>query len=507
MNQGRICVSICARTIAELIERAGAVRGHGDLRELRFDCLEKDELAADVFDKLKTNLALIFSQVDSEMCVTTFRPKEHGGNRDLSPLERSNFWNAGFETEFADLEEDLVDQSWSWLWGNRICSFHDFVGVPDDIESVFNKLARLETGLIKIAVAVHDATDAIPVWNLFGLAERERVRIIPIAMGEAGKWTRILGLAHDAPLTYASLDEDGKTAPGQISASDMRNVFRVNECDRDTKVFGIIAADTSYSLSPFMHNRAFKTAGLNSVFVPLQTKDLDLFMRRMVLADTREVDLNFAGFSVTNPHKQTIMRYLDEIDETASAIGAVNTVKIDTGKLYGYNTDAPGFIRPLKNLYGDLKGATAIVVGAGGGARACIHALKNEGVDVTVMARDNSKASALAREFAITSATLASDHRPLKTDILVNATPLGTKGEREHDAIATAEELGSVKLVYDLVYNPSETRLLSEAKAAGAKTLGGLEMLIAQGARQFEIWTGGEAPVKEMKAAIEERLK
>jgi shikimate 5-dehydrogenase len=123
------------------------------------------------------------------------------------------------------------------------------------------------------------------------------------------------------------------------------------------------------------------------------------------------------------------------------------------------------------------------------------------------MARDDSKASALAREFAITSATLASDHRPLKTDILVNATPLGTKGEREHDAIATAEELGSVKLVYDLVYNPSETRLLSEAKAAGAKTLGGLEMLIAQGARQFEIWTGGEAPVKEMKAAIEERLK
>ena len=118
----------------------------------------------------------------------------------------------------------------------------------------------------------------------------------------------------------------------------------------------------------------------------------------------------------------------------------------------------------------------------------------------------------LKRLYACSPPTLGSfepsgDHRPLQTDILVNATPLGTKGEREHDAIATAEELGSVKLVYDLVYNPSETRLLSEAKAAGAKTLGGLEMLIAQGARQFEIWTGGEAPVKEMKAAIEERLK
>jgi 3-dehydroquinate dehydratase/shikimate dehydrogenase len=182
-------------------------------------------------------------------------------------------------------------------------------------------------------------------------------------------------------------------------------------------------------------------------------------------------------------------------------------VKIENGKLFGYNTDAPGFIRPLNDVYGDLKGANAIVVGAGGAARACIYALKNEGVDVTVMARDGSKATSLADEFGISASELTTDHRPLTTDILVNATPLGTKGEREGDSIATAEELGPVKLVYDLVYNPSETRLLNEAKKAGARTLGGIEMLIAQGARQFEIWTGGKAPAEEMKAAIEERLK
>ena len=506
MNHGKICVSVCARTIAGMLDQAGAA-GHSGLIELRFDCLEKSELAAEDADKLRNNLARIFGQVDPERCVTTFRPKEHGGYRELSQLERSNFWNMGFETELADLEEDVVDDSWSWLWGGRICSFHDFLGVPADIDSIFYNLARLETGLIKIAVAVQDATDAIPVWNLFRLAEKESVRIIPIAMGEAGKWTRVLGLAHGAPLTYASLNEDGKTAPGQISASDMRNVFRVRELDTNTRVFGIIAADTSYSLSPFMHNRAFKAAGLNSIFVPLQTKDLDSFMRRMVLADTREVELNFGGFSVTNPHKQAIMRHLDEVDETASKIGAVNTVKIENGKLFGYNTDASGFIRPLKDLHGDLKGANAIVAGAGGAARACIHALKDEGVDVTVMARDKSKASSIANEFGIASTALNTDHRTLTTDILVNATPLGTRGDREGDSIATAAELGSVKLVYDLVYNPSETRLLREAKEAGAKTLGGLEMLIAQGARQFEIWTEGEAPVKEMKAAIEERLK
>ncbi|PYT00777.1 MAG: shikimate dehydrogenase [Acidobacteria bacterium] len=507
MNHGKICVSVCARTIGELLDRAGAAPDFG-LIELRFDCLEKSELAAEDVEKLRNNLARIFGQVDPERCITTFRPKKHGGHRELSQLERSNFWNMGFETELADLEEDVVDVSWSWLWGGRICSFHDFLGVPDDLNSVFHKLVHLETGLIKIAVAVEDATDAIAVWNLFHLAEKENIRLIPIAMGEAGKWTRILGLAHGAPLTYASLDEDGKTAPGQISSSDLRSVFRVKELDKDTTVFGLIAGDSSYSLSPFMHNRAFKTAGLNSVFVPLQTKDLDSFMRRMVIAKTREVELNFGGFSVTNPHKQSIMRYLDEIDETASKIGAVNTVKIENGKLFGYNTDAPGFIRPLKSMYGgDLKGATAIVVGAGGGARACIYALKNEGVDVTVMARDKSKAESLANEFEISAAALNTDHRPLTADILVNATPLGTRGEREDDSIATAEELGSVKIVYDLVYNPSETRLISEAKKAGVKTLGGIEMLIAQGAKQFEIWTGGEAPVEEMKSAIEERLK
>jgi len=120
------------------------------------------------------------------------------------------------------------------------------------------------------------------------------------------------------------------------------------------------------------------------------------------------------------------------------------------------------------------------------------------------MARDESKADLLADEFGIKAAGLG---RSLTTDILVNATPLGTRGDHENDSIATAEELGSVKLVYDLVYNPSETRLLSEAKKAGAKTLGGIEMLIAQGAKQFEIWTGGQAPVEEMKTAIEERLK
>src|SRR4030095_481769 len=352
-------------------------------------------------------------------------------------------------------------------------------GRQGDLTEVFEDLLLCHSGAVKLAVSVNDASEAVDVWRALDYFGRPA---IAIAMGEAGKWTRVLGLAHLAPLTYAALDAKDAAAPGQIPAEDLRDVFRVTELDLRTHVYAILAGDTSYSLSPYMHNAAFKSAGLNSVFVPMQVGDLDAFMRRMVRGAPREVELHFKGFPVTNPHKQSILRHLDKVDETASKIGAVNTVKVENGNLFGYNTDAPGFIRPLKDLYGDLKGASAIVVGAGGGARGCIYALTSEGVDVTVMARDNSKASSLADEFDISTGALSTDHRTLTTDILVNATPVGTKGERENETIATASELKGVRLVYDLVYNPRETRLLREAKDAGAETLGGVERLVAQGA-------------------------
>jgi 3-dehydroquinate dehydratase / shikimate dehydrogenase len=499
MNQGKICVSVCGKTASDVLDKVGRASSDADIVELRFDCLAPKEIPT-LFD----NLAGF-----QKPLLITFRPREQGGHRNLTIEERRQFWTAlpervngadiiGVDKE-ADLQiADTLDAEHS------IVSWHDFKGSPSNLSETIERLCSAGRRTIKIAVSITSAEQGVDVWKLLSSTTAPS---IPIAMGEAGKWTRVLGLAHGAPMTYASLDEDGKTAPGQISARDLRNVFRVKELDKETNVFGVIATDSSYSLSPFMHNLAFKTAGLNAVFLPLQTKDLDAFMRRMVMSDTREVELNFKGFSVTNPHKQAVMRYLDEVDESAANIGAINTVKVENGKLLGYNTDAPGFIHPLKNLYGDLNGASAIVVGAGGAARACIYALKCEGVDVTVMARDRSKASILADEFSIRCDDPPTDHRSLTTDILVNATPLGTRGEREGDAIATADELGSIKLVYDLVYNPAETRLLCNAREAGADTLGGIEMLIAQGARQFEIWTGGDAPVEVMKTAIEERLK
>jgi shikimate dehydrogenase len=226
----------------------------------------------------------------------------------------------------------------------------------------------------------------------------------------------------------------------------------------------------------------------------------------MVDAETREVDLNFHGFSVTNPHKQAIIPFLDELDETAQAIGAVNTVKIEDGKLYGYNTDAPGFIRPLLDAYGDITDTRVAVFGAGGAARACIYSLKQAGADVTVFARNEQTGKHLAEEFDLTFKKLEALDSLLETGVLINATPLGTVGATENETVAKAEQLTNVKLVYDLIYNPEETRLIREAKTAGCKTLGGLDMLIGQAVRQFEIWTG-ETPSREtMEAAARKRL-
>jgi shikimate dehydrogenase len=255
-----------------------------------------------------------------------------------------------------------------------------------------------------------------------------------------------------------------------------------------------------------MHNAAFKAAGMNRVFIPLQVADLDVFISRMVKPATREVELNFKGFSVTNPHKQAIIDHLDGIDDTAAKIGAVNTVTIDDGKLFGFNTDAPGFIDPLIERYGNLEDAKAAVVGAGGAARACVYALQNEGANVTLFARDLKKAAVLGEEFSIPVKDLASDRARFECDILVNATPLGTKGENEKETIATAEQLLGTRLVYDLVYNPIETALIREARTAGVPAIGGLEMVIAQGTRQFYIWTGQPAPADEMTAAIKRNL-
>jgi 3-dehydroquinate dehydratase/shikimate dehydrogenase len=342
-------------------------------------------------------------------------------------------------------------------------------GVPGDLEAIFRRLASHRPEVVKLAVSVADACDAIPLWKLLQNAPASGVKLVPVAMGEAGKWTRILGAAFGSPITYASLETGSETAAGQISASELTNLYRVKEINDETGVYGLLAGDTSYSLSPYLHNPCFRETGLNAVFIPLQTSSVGQFITQMVSPKTREIELNFKGFAVTNPHKRAIMQYLDTIDDTARSIGAVNTVKVDGGKLLGSNTDAPAFIEPLKNRVGDLRDARAAVIGAGGAARACLSALSKEHVKVCVFARDPGRASQLAGEFHAEHAAMAKSGPEALGgfDIIINATPLGTRGPMENASALTAEHFRGAKVAYDLTYNPAETVFLREAKAAG----------------------------------------
>lgn len=485
MNKGKICVPVCARTAEEMISGIEKAAEFADVIELRFDCLDEVEL-----DKA---IKMVADSKCIKPFLATYRPFEQGGNNPALVSDdlhkREGFFSRTrkrAEFKFVDSEFDFPIAKTYFKNSVGIVSFHDFTGLADDLEAIYRKVSDV----VKIAVQSNEITDAIPVWKLLDRAKKDNKEIIPIAMGEAGKWTRILGPAHGAYMTYASLDDESGTAPGQITAKDMRDVYRVKELDLETEVYGIIGGNTSVSLSPYIHNAAFKHAGRNAVYVPLQVNNLDEFMRRMVLPATHEVELNFCGFSVTIPHKQTIMQYLDEIDETARAIGAVNTVNIEDGKLYGYNTDAEGFIEPLRKAYGDLSNARVALLGAGGAARACIYAFKNAGANVTIFARNLDKVKLLADEFGVALNQLPiTNNQLLNFDILVNSTPIGMKVKSEGESPIAAESLRGMKLVYDLIYTPEKTKLITDAEQLGIKTLGGMEMLLGQAAMQQKIWT------------------
>ncbi len=495
MNNGKICVSVWAETADEMIANIRRAEEFADVAEVRFDCLRGGEISNFKFQI--SDLKFI------KPLLATFRSPAQGGHGSATVGERSEFWREmNHDFWVTDQEEDVFGSAPNAK--TRIISHHDFEGVPVDLDAIFERLASSDADVLKVAVRADDIIDAIPVWKLIEKAKTVDKQIIPIAMGDAGKWTRILGLAHGAFLTYASLDAGSETADGQITAKDMRDIYRVKELNKETKVFGVIGYPAGSSMSPYMHNPAFATTGENAVFMPLQVKDLDEFMRRLVKSDTREVELNFGGFSVTMPHKQSIMRHLDAIDQVAEKIGAVNTVKIEDGKLTGFNTDAHGFITPLKAQFADLRDARVAVFGAGGAARAVVFALIREGADVSVFVRDPAKAATFAKDLDIKLEQLptATGRPPMDTDIVVNATPLGMKGALENESLFTADELLGVTFVYDLVTRLTDTPLVAEAKKAGIPAVGGIEMLITQGAMQFKIWTGREAPVDLMRSSL-----
>ena len=459
-----------------------------DLIELRLDCLKQlPEDAARVLHNF------------SRPVILTLRPTEQGGHRDSTRAERKAFWTSlapQIESDWWDVEGDLVSEL-SLNSPRIIVSHHDFSGVPEDLEQIYERLAATPAAVVKIAVQAVDITDCLPVFHLLDRAHSEGRELIAIAMGNAGITTRILGPARGSFLTYGALDDESATAPGQVNARNLRSLYHVDRIDDETMICGLVGLPVMQSVSPHFHNAAFASEGINGVYVPFEVRNAKEFFRRMVHPRSRELNWNLRGLSITAPHKQTVMECLDWIDPTAEGIGAVNTVVVERDRLLGYNTDAAGFIEPLLVRFGSLRDAKMAVIGAGGAARAAVYALRHQDAEVRLFARDPLKAQSID----VTCKSL-SDASFAGYDFVINATPLGS-GAHIDQTPASREQLNGVRCVYDLIYNPRETRLLREAQAAGCETLGGLEMLIAQAKLQFELWTGS----KPTASASEEALR
>jgi 3-dehydroquinate dehydratase/shikimate dehydrogenase len=463
---------------------------------LRLDYLEDPQAA----------LAIVRELIDQDGIdlIVTMRAPDQGGVGSHTHDARRSFWMRAKELPkvLFDVEFELVNRSPDLTidFNRVICSHHDFASVPAGLNQLYEAMAASSAKVIKIAAQAADAVDCLPIFQLLDRARNEGRELIGIAMGPAGIMTRVLGPARGSFLTYGSIDDESGTAPGQLTVRDLRELYRIDQVDSQTKIFGIIGKPVGHSLSPRIHNAAFAAARINAVYLPIEVQDTIAFMRRMAHPKTRELDWNLRGLSVTAPHKATVMQFLDWIDRRAKDIGAVNTIVAEDGSLLGYNTDAEGFVWPLRTKLGDLRDARCAVIGSGGAARAVLWALRKEGAEATLVARNRERANDLAQRFK----AACPPQRPEKFsgfDVVINATTMGTRGPTANETPATAEQLGGVRLAYDLVYNPSETRFLREAREAGCDTLGGIEMLLAQAVEQFKLWTGVEPDKDVMRVA------
>jgi 3-dehydroquinate dehydratase / shikimate dehydrogenase len=369
-----------------------------------------------------------------------------------------------------------------------VLSHHDFQGVPADLADQVRAMRATGADIVKVAVAAESLGDCLTLKR--GLGDDERR--IGIAMGPAGQLTRLWPAWIGSCWTFG-----GTAAPGQIATADLVNQYRVRQTSIATAAYGVVGSPVGHSASPAMHNAAFVQLGLDAVYLPLETAGADDLFR---LAD----ELPLVGVSVTIPLKQSLLTSSVIVDDLARRIGALNTLKRTADGWEGRNFDVAGFLAPLDERTVRLNGRRAVVLGAGGAARAAVSGLSAHGAEVEISARRFDAARALAAEFHVGATAWPP---ATEWDLLVNTTPAGMWPDVD-SAPVPLQQLRRLtgKLVYDLVYNPAETTLLRHARSEGAETIGGLEMLVSQACRQFEWWTGRQAPRAVMEEAAERFL-
>jgi 3-dehydroquinate dehydratase/shikimate dehydrogenase len=484
----RIVVPLTASSTAQAQTLAARARAGGaDAVELRLDlCLAAGARAEDMLAVIP-HLGL--------PTLLTCRLASEGGAWGGEEAERLALLARGDQAGASWIDLEFASyQGWKPARACLVLSAHDFAGIPPGLPALAEAMHDAGAGIAKIAVTARDAADLAPVRALLLGATAP---VAAMAMGEHGLPSRLLAGCWGSAFTFARLEGDAGSAAGQPTLAEVARC-RLKAQGAQTQVFGVIGSPVAHSLSPLIHNAAFAHHRLDAVYVPFRVEDAEGFWR----ACGEWIE----GLSITIPHKQALLTAVDDQEPLVERIGAMNTIyRSDTGATVGANTDAPAIIHCLEVAAGTLKGRRVTVLGAGGVSRTAASACLDRGATVVVANRTQERAEALAAELGCSCVSWRD--APLRPfDILINGTSVGMGRERAEESPWPANHHRRGTVVFDTVYLPLETRLLRDAQGAGAATVCGLDLLIAQAVGQFERWTGLEAPEHLMYRLALEKL-
>jgi 3-dehydroquinate dehydratase/shikimate dehydrogenase len=486
----KVCLAITGDDPDQMVEAAEAMARDNPFLEFRLDYLKQPSAA----------LSKIRSFLETHQyvnAIATCRRASAGGRfkgSQASQLELlSKAAAAGCQLVDVELQTALKTKPEALARlrsrAGLILSSHDFHATKN-LEQTLGKMLKFPADFYKVVTTATTLSDNVTMMK-FLQSQSDAHALVGLCMGEQGIISRILGVRAGSIFTFAAVSADKKTAPGQVSAQQLRGIFRIEQVDVATRVYGVAGDPIEHSLSPVIMNTALRRENVNGVYLALHAKAL-----KDLVHCIREIPIH--GVSITMPYKEAILKFLDNTDTHTSKIGACNTVvRGQDGKLYGFNTDTAGVVRPLDQRI-SLSGAKILVLGAGGAARAAVFGLKERGAEVWILNRTAAPAQKLARQAKARTIKRA-DLKKVSFDVIINATPVGMGNTK--DCPLKESEI-EARIVFDMVYDPAETRLLQIARAKGFQTIPGIEMFVHQAARQFEIWSGKPAPTDEMMRAV-----
>lgn len=499
-----ICVSIGrGRHKQMLAEHAHLIEAGAELVELRLDYIRS-----------ALNLRRLIGDRPGPVVVSCRRHEDGGLWRGHEEARQILLRSAiATDVEYVDIEEDIASSIPRFGKTKRIISYHNFRQTPDNIEEIHDRMLQHDADILKIVTTANQPSDNL---RMLQLIRRTDVPTVAFCMGDIGTPSRILCGIFGAPFTYATFHHERTLAPGQLSYTEMVKMYRYCELNEETEVFAVIADPVGHSLSPLLHNRTFVQQGMNRVYLPFRVPEEDL---GQFLSDCPKMGIK--GLSVTIPHKEAILDYVSWQERAVSEIGAGNTILFDPEKgSICYNTDYHAALasvlaeyeREAEDESSDgrvakrdtdievLKEKTALILGAGGAAKAIAYALRHAGATVVITNRTEGRARALADSLKCVAVNWTLRHE-VKADLIVNCTPIGMHPNLNESPMEK-RHLHRGVMVFDTVYNPEQTLLIKQAREQDCRTITGIEMFVRQAAMQFQLFTGEDPPMDSMRETM-----